>query len=83
MTVKPSQSRRMSSLLTERKVSGVAMVVVLSAALLSGLIGFALHTVWVVSVIVLALGLGYVFADTRRDRRDLNDHRLDDVERGD
>lgn len=55
------------------------MVGVLSAALLCGLIGFALHALWVVAVIVLALGLGYVFANVRRDRRDVNERRPDNA----
>jgi uncharacterized membrane protein len=62
-------------------VSGVAMVAVLSVALLCGLVGFALHVFWVVSVVVLALGLGYVVANTRQDRREVTDRRQEDAER--
>jgi general stress protein CsbA len=80
MAVRSPESRRISSLLGERKVSGVAMVVVLSISLVCGLIGFAIHTSWVVAIMVLALGLGYVFANTRRDRRDIIDRRPEDVE---
>ena len=80
MAVRSPESRRISSLLGERRVSGVAMVVVLSAALVCGLIGFALHTAWGVAIMVLALGLGYVFANTRRDRREIIDRRPEDVE---
>ena len=79
MAVRSPESRRISSLLGERRVSDVAMVGVLSAALLCGLIGFALHALWVVAVIVLALGLGYVFANVRRDRRDVNERRPDNA----
>jgi hypothetical protein len=61
-------SRRISSLLVERRVSEVAMIAVLAMALLFGLIGFALHVFWVASVVVLALGLGYVLANGRQDR---------------
>lgn|GEM_PF-3089940 len=39
------------------------MVVVLSVALLCGLIGFAVHTLWIVAIVVLAL------ANVRQDRR--------------
>ena len=74
-------SRRISSLVTERKVSGGAMLAVLSIALLFGLFGFAFHTLWVVSVVVLALGLGYVVATTRQDRRENIERREDDAER--
>ena len=56
MSVRSPESRRIASLLRERRVSGAAMVAVLSVALLCGLVGFALHTMWVVSIVVLALG---------------------------
>jgi general stress protein CsbA len=68
MSARSPESRLVSSLLTERKVSGTAMVAVLSVALLCGLIGFALHTLWIVAIIVLALALGYVVANARQDR---------------
>ncbi len=51
------------------------MVAVLSAALLFSLVGFALHVLWVVAILVLALGLGYVVANARQDRRDVVDRR--------
>jgi general stress protein CsbA len=81
MSTGSSQSRRISALLVERRVSGVAMVAVMSAALLCGLVGFAVHTLWVVAVVVLALGLGYVVAEARRDRRDVSDRLREDLAR--
>jgi general stress protein CsbA len=75
MTPRSSEARRISSLLDERRVSSAAMVAVLSAALLFSLVGFALHVLWVVTIIVLALGLGYVVANARQDRRDVVDRR--------
>jgi cytochrome c-type biogenesis protein CcmH/NrfF len=57
------------------------MLVVLSTALLCGLVGFASHTLWVVSVVMLALGLGYVVATTRQDRREVVEQRVEDAER--
>ncbi|MGZ4507024.1 MAG: hypothetical protein ACXVX0_07200 [Blastococcus sp.] len=39
-------------------------------ALLLGLIGFAVHALWIVSCIVMALGLGFAAANRRRDRID-------------
>jgi hypothetical protein len=68
--VKSPESRRISSLLAERRVSGVAMEAVLSVAFVFGLAGFVFHPLWVVTIVVLALGLGYVVANTRQDRRD-------------
>ena len=81
MPVPSSESRRISSLLRERRVSSAAMVAVLSVALLCGLIGFALHVFWVVAIVVLALGLGYVVANARQERRESIDRRREDAER--
>ncbi len=41
MTTKAQDSRRISSLLADRRVSGVAMAFVLSVGLLFGIVGFA------------------------------------------
>ena len=71
MTSSSQDARRISSLLADRRVSGVAMLVVLSVGLLFGLVGFAVHTLWIVSVISLALGLGYVVANVRQDRNEI------------
>jgi len=51
------------------------MVSALSVALLCGLIGFALHFMWVVAIIVTALALGFVIADSRRNRIDIANQR--------
>ncbi len=75
MTPRSSEARRISSLLVERRVSSTAMVGVLSLALLFGLVGFALHMLWVVAILVIALGLGYVVANARQDRKDVLDRR--------
>jgi uncharacterized membrane protein len=56
------------------------MVVVLSAALLFGLIGFAVHILWIVAIVVLALGLGFVVANVRQDRREAIDGDREDAE---
>ena len=81
MSVRSSESRRISSLLRERKLSGAAMVAVLSVALACGLIGFAFHTFWVGAIVVQALGLGYVVANARQGRREAIDRRQEDAER--
>jgi hypothetical protein len=81
MPLRLSQSRRISSLLSERRVSGAAMMAVLSVALLCGLIGLAVHVLWVVAIVVLALGLGYVVANALEGHRESIDRRSEDAER--
>ena len=81
MSSRSPESRRISSLLRERRVSGDAMVVVLSVALLCGLFGFAFHVFWVLSIIVLALGLGYVMANARQGRRESVERHREDAGR--
>jgi general stress protein CsbA len=80
MPVRPSENRRIHSLLRQRTVSDVVMVAILSVAFLAGLIGFAVHVLWIVSVVVLALGLGYVVANARQDRREAIDRHREDEE---
>jgi cytochrome c-type biogenesis protein CcmH/NrfF len=46
------------------------LVGVLVLALLLGLIGLAVHVLWIVAIIVMALGLGFAAANRRRDRLD-------------
>ncbi len=75
MPARSPEARRISSLLSERRVSSTAMAAVLSVALLFGLVGFAFHTLWIVTILALALGLGYVLANARQDRRDVVDRR--------
>ena len=76
--VKSQQARRISSLLVERRVSGVAMIIVMAVALLFGLIGFAIHMLWIVAIVVLALGLGYVVANGRNDHLEAVTARAED-----
>ena len=56
------------------------MVAVLSVALLFGLVGFAFHTLWIVAIVVLALGLGYVVANASQERREAVERRESDAE---
>jgi Flp pilus assembly protein TadB len=51
------------------------MIAVLAIAFVAGLIGFAIHLAWIVAVVVLALGLGYVVANTRKERVESRDRR--------
>jgi hypothetical protein len=53
------------------------MVAVLSVALLLGPIGLAVHVLWTVGIIVIALGLGFAAANRRRDRLDVVNKRAD------
>jgi hypothetical protein len=54
------------------------MLVVLTAALIFGLIGFAAHALWVLAIIIIAIGLGYLAANSRRDRGDAVNQRQED-----
>ena len=81
MPVRSSETRRIHSLLGQRKVSDVVMVIILSVALLAGMVGFAVHVLWIVAIVVLALGLGYVVANSRQDRREAIDRHREDEER--
>ena len=81
MPVRSSETRRIHSLLGQRRVSDVVMVIILSVALLAGLVGFAVHVLWIVAIVVLALGFGYVVANARQDRREAIDRHQEDEER--
>jgi Flp pilus assembly protein TadB len=71
-------TQRISLLLGQRTSLSRVMLSVLSVALILGLIGFAAHALWVVTIIVMALGLGYVIANSRRDRADSVNQRQED-----
>jgi len=49
----------------------------LCAALLFGLIGLAAHFLWIVAIVIMALGLGYTVASSRRDRIDVINQQAD------
>lgn len=68
---------RLGRLVRQRKGTDSLMLGVLSVALLLGLIGFAVHALWIVAAIVLALGLGFTIADSRRNRIDVADQRAE------
>jgi len=65
-------------LLGQRTSLSRMILIVLTAALIFGLIGFAAHALWVVAVITIAIGLGYLAANTRRDRGDAVNQRQED-----
>jgi uncharacterized membrane protein len=56
------------------------MVGVLSVALVLGLVGLVLDVLWLVAIIVMALGLGFALANRRRDRIDVVNRRAEDAE---
>jgi hypothetical protein len=73
-----SESRlneRLGRLLRQRKGPDAVMLGVLSVALFCGLVGFAVHFLWIVAILVMALGLGFIIADSRRDRIDIANQR--------
>ena len=63
-------THRISLLLGRRTSLSQVMMTVMSAALILGLIGFAPHVLGIVTIIVIAPGVGYVSANTRLDRSD-------------
>ena len=54
------------------------MLVVFTTALIFGLIGFVVHALWVVAIIMIATGLGYLAANSRRDHGDAVNQRQED-----
>jgi hypothetical protein len=72
-----ASSQRLARTLTQKKGPDTVMVGVLSVALVLGLVGLALHVLWVVAIIVMALGLGYTIANSRRHRIDVVNQRAE------
>jgi len=70
-------NERLGRLLLQKKGPDAVMLVVLSVALFFGLIGLAVHFLWIVAIIVMALGLGFIVADSRRDRLDIANERTE------
>jgi hypothetical protein len=69
---------RLDRALSQKRGPNTVMVGVLSVALAFGLLGFALHFLWIVAIIVMAIGLGYTIANGRRDRIDVVNQLADD-----
>lgn len=68
---------RLSRVLGQKRGPDAVIVGVLCVALLFGLIGLALHFMWIVAIIVMAVGLGYTVANSRRDRIDVLNQRAE------
>ena len=68
---------RTARLLSQKTGPDAVMVGVLVVALILGLIGLAVHVLWIVAIIVMALGLGFAAANRRRDRLDVVNQRAD------
>lgn len=75
---------RNERLLDQKNAPDAVMVGVLLVALLLGLVGLAVPVLWIVAIIVMALGLGFAAANRRRDRMDVVNRAADrDEERAD
>jgi hypothetical protein len=73
----PRLNDRFARLLNQKKGPDAVMTGVLGVALLFGLVGFAFDFLWVVAIIVMALGLGFTVANSRRDRIDVVNQRAE------
>jgi uncharacterized protein (DUF58 family) len=47
------------------------MLAIIATALICALFGFIFHLLWIVAIVVLALGLGFVVASLRANRREV------------
>jgi hypothetical protein len=72
-------NERFARVLSQKKGPDAVMVGVLSVALVLGLVGLALHVLWIVAIIVMPLGLGFALANRRRDRMDVVNQRAEDA----
>ncbi|MEZ0110557.1 hypothetical protein ABH920_004572 [Catenulispora sp. EB89] len=70
-------NEQLKRLLSQKRGPDAVMIGALSVALLCGLIGFAANFMWIVAIVVLALALGFVVADSRRNRIDIANQRAE------
>ena len=61
-------THRHSVQLSQQTSPSQVMMTVTSVALILGLIGIGPHLLWIITIVVMGLGLGYVSANTRLDR---------------
>lgn len=64
----PRSAERLARVVRQKKTPNVLLTGVLAVALLLGIVGLAVHVLWVIAIIVMALGLGFSLANSRRDR---------------
>lgn len=64
----PRSNDRLARVVRQKKAPNVVLTTVFGVALVLGIVGFAWHVMWVVAVVVMALGLGFAIANSRRDR---------------
>ncbi|MEY9863800.1 hypothetical protein ABH935_009453 [Catenulispora sp. GAS73] len=70
-------TEQLRRLLSQKRGPDAVMIGALSVALLCGLIGFAANFMWIVAIVVMALALGFVVADSRRNRIDIANQRAE------
>jgi hypothetical protein len=70
-------NERLGRVLSQKKAPDTVLIGVLSVALALGLFGLAFHFLWVVAIVVMALGLGFAIANSRRDRIDVVNQRAE------
>jgi hypothetical protein len=68
---------RLMRFLGQKRGPDAVLVGVLALALLLGLVGLALNVLWIVAIVVMALGLGFTIANSRRDRIDVVNQRAE------
>lgn len=71
------RNERLDRVLRQKRGLDAMVVGVLCVALFFGLVGLAIHFLWVVAIFVLALGLGYTVANSRRNRIDMVNQRAE------
>lgn len=70
-------NERLARVLGQKRGPDAVIVSALCIALFFGLIGLAVHFLWIVSIVVMALGLGYSVANSRRDHIDAVNHQAE------
>jgi hypothetical protein len=85
MLASPAEARlneRLARILGQKRGPDAVIVSVLCIALFFSLIGLAVHFLWIVAIVVMALGLGYTVANSRRDHIDAVNHQAEGPDAG-